>query len=461
MPKPPLCRRQYCVIVGDSDAECGKNKSTALWQQTTAELCSRNTGLCPDEHLRMKLGSPLEWSQEMRKCKDTAQDMLQKVTSDSQWAELSDAQKLETFNSKDDISMIMMFLTPTEAERQARLRSTAFRDFVKDCDVARGECMPGKVRKSKVSQVKRSVRASPFLASRRVAMTAPSLVLEAHSVALRAIAEHTNRQIGVGSRPRVSQLAQALPVFVGHHPRLLATRDGPPNPQPPPGHRRALSREGLVRRGADRWQHGLCQHTHRSLLFDVRRDSEPARFAVSAATASRDSESGAQEDSFPRRCGGSSLIAGRRGRRHRSSRPRRAPVRARVGHPSGGRRFRSVGGPQLADARRGAFLFASLDAKIAAVVAAKTKHGHRLEAFESQAAARECAFAVLAILIDVPETQCRVAERSLRDVIVPQLPPPSGLGVHGSGARSRTPSTATLELSHLRLLVGIRSLVKT
>mmetsp|Transcript_73925 Transcript_73925/g.154065 ORF Transcript_73925/g.154065 Transcript_73925/m.154065 type:complete len:1560 (-) Transcript_73925:95-4774(-) len=147
--KRPLCRKQFCVIVGDSDTMCRRKSAGTQAIHPSAENTEiTNTddlfdGLFSDDLLTEEqkkakeelagTGSTLEWAQEMEDCSNFyAKHMSQKEgfgqrTGEDQKGGLWD---VNLMNSVPDITLIMLFLIKGEAEAQIRLHNPTFRDFV-------------------------------------------------------------------------------------------------------------------------------------------------------------------------------------------------------------------------------------------------------------------------------------------------------------------------------------------
>lgn len=144
VPRPPFCRKQFCIILGDSDAMCKKRVKTGLqWEAQITDFCAANPGRCPSTQDLQQWGNPVEWAPEMQECEAVAQELAplyfaQKAADavcgnncDKKKAEM-DSAAIAELNKYDDITLIMMFTASTYAERQMRLKSNSFRAFVKE-----------------------------------------------------------------------------------------------------------------------------------------------------------------------------------------------------------------------------------------------------------------------------------------------------------------------------------------
>jgi len=127
LPKDPLCRKQFCIVVGDSDAICrGRgadgDAEPPAWKQRANAVCNRwaaSGAPCPEK--RDTLGNPLEYLDEFKECTDFAKSMAFELEPDTTLAEL---------NSHTNVNLVMMFTAATAAEQQMRLRNGRFREFV-------------------------------------------------------------------------------------------------------------------------------------------------------------------------------------------------------------------------------------------------------------------------------------------------------------------------------------------
>jgi len=159
---PPLCRRQFCIIIGDSDAMCkrrgvaaDKYKSEAdqtrelAWSKQYSTMCkkakhgvsvnSEDTSLCPNANEFGVYGSPLEWKSEMDDCSEFyAKRMLQ---TDADAARSPDGVwDINKLNEKEDIKLIMMFMINSDREEQLKLEDDSLKEFIRkglSCEVGR------------------------------------------------------------------------------------------------------------------------------------------------------------------------------------------------------------------------------------------------------------------------------------------------------------------------------------
>lgn len=137
--KTPLCRRQFCVIIGDSDTMCKKQgqKSESGWSEKAKALCDRvrsqegiakKNPLCVSREALEVLGNPLEWREGMQDCNAYQATISQPPLFGFDRESL--AWDVANMNKQLDMGLVLLFTVDSEAEQQMLLSNPTFRKFL-------------------------------------------------------------------------------------------------------------------------------------------------------------------------------------------------------------------------------------------------------------------------------------------------------------------------------------------